>query len=126
MFHPGNSGFWVEPSFVDASLTDITTFGQFGYLIIGAYDNTAPNCTDCAQWLKWSGWGIGDLEYIHYDRADSAPSHSPATSHVPGSPAIIASRVIPEPESWLSAILGAAIFVGAWSGRKHIHWTRAV
>jgi hypothetical protein len=77
-------------------LTEITTQGQFGDLFIRAYDNTLPNCTDCAQWLKWSGWGSGQLVYLHYDTDDYLPTFHPGDTFVPGYPVVIASRDAPE------------------------------
>ncbi len=106
-FHPGNPGPWLEPSDVDASLTGITTVGQFGWLFIGAFDNTAR-----APWLKWSGWGTGGLSYIYY-----GPQFREANSFVPGYPVIIATRVVPEPSGWLAVVVGIAIFIGAYRVR---------
>jgi hypothetical protein len=54
-FHPGNPGAEPLVGWVDASLTEITTQGQFGDLFIQADDNTVPNCMNCTQSLHWSG-----------------------------------------------------------------------
>jgi hypothetical protein len=97
MFHPGNPGAEVISGWVDASLTEITAEGQFGELFIRAHDNTIPNCTDCAQWLKWSGWGFGQLSYLHYDRDDYVPTFHPGNVVVDQMPFVIASRDVAEP-----------------------------
>ena len=96
-FHPGNTGAEVLAGWVDASLTEITTQGQFGDLFIRAHENSIPNCTGCAQWLKWSGWGYGQLSYLHYDTSDYVPTFHPGYAVVDEMPFVIASRVAPEP-----------------------------
>ena len=108
-FHSGNPGAVVYPSDVSTTLTEITTFGQFGDLSISAFDNTVPGCTDCEQRVQWTGWGIGHLDYIYYDRADSMPPLHAARYVYPltFSPTIIATRAIPEPTSlalWFATI----------------------
>jgi hypothetical protein len=124
-FHPGNPGstlFVGTP--VTASSTELTTEGQFGDLFIRAYDNTVPNCTNCQQSLKWSGWGPGFLDYLHYDNVGSdGPHFRPARAYVPGLPglsfgAIIATRVVPEPACWLSAVVGVTLLAGLWRRTK--------
>jgi hypothetical protein len=96
-FHPGNAGAEVLAGWVDASQTEITTEGQFGELFIRAHDNTIPNCTGCAQWLKWSGWGIGHLTYLHYDTDDYVPTFHPGDVVVDEMPFVIATRAVTEP-----------------------------
>jgi hypothetical protein len=123
-FHPGNSGAEVLAGWVDASLTQITTQGQFGELFIRAQDNSVPNCTSCAQWLKWSGWGFGQLTYLHYDTLDSVPTFHPGYAVVDEMPFVIAARVAPEPPAGdfnRNGIVDAADYVVWRSGLGTTH-----
>jgi hypothetical protein len=121
-FHPSNPGATLlvgtlpGANSVVASATEITAYGQFGDFFVRAYDNTVPNCTNCQQSLKWSGWGPAFLDYLHYDNggSDDGPYFRPARASVPSNPAldhgaIVATRVVPEPACWLSAVVGAAL-----------------